>query len=174
MPEAKRPGALRKLLPKVPPSQRMRFLLQLVEQFENPVSKDFEEFIVESFEASLDDADTSQPWIFYPFMNLSNADVNLPLRLKLVDAPIQKGMDSELPVVAKAIILQKMDREDEALELALETYGRIATKEASGPNTYYVNMARQNLQNAFIPDHLDAFLAVLDKEKEKGADDSGS
>nr|MDJ0976585.1 hypothetical protein [Planctomycetota bacterium] len=164
--DRERPAALRKVLPKVPKTRRMQFLLSLLEQIQDEIGQDFADFIAESFDTAVADLDKKDQFVWYQFLNIANGDKNLDLRLRLAKVPLDRGIDNDLVRAAHAVLLQKMDRPEDALKDALAVYGNIIGKPQ---NDFHANMARQMITQAFLPKHTEAFIAHLETIAKEGA-----
>ncbi|MDF1700249.1 MAG: hypothetical protein P1V36_03735 [Planctomycetota bacterium] len=159
-----RAGVLRSILPKVPATRRMQFILTLVEQIEDDIDGDFADLIVQSFAAALEDLDRGDQFAYYQFLNVARGASNPALRMRLTAVPIEKKNQNVLVRAAYAVMLKKTGKEDEALALALETLDDLF----GAKKHYTVNQARNLLLDEFLPKHLPAFVAAVDKRAESG------
>ena len=166
VPPKRHSAVLRAVLPKVPPSRRMQFLLQLIQQFDDELLSSFAEMLVESFVASLEHVDRNERFSFYVFNNLATGDRNVQTRYDIANAAVEKGVDSKLVIAARCVLAKKLELED-AVEQAVAVYREVRKTQ---PNDFQGSMARNLVTQNFLPDEIDAFLADLDEEAKKGGD----
>jgi len=159
VPKAERGGVLRTFLPKVPASRRMQFLLTLVDQIEDDITDDFADFVTEAFSEAMKGLDRGDQFAYYGFLNLARGVTNRPVRLRMCAKALEITGTNALVRVAHAVLLAKTGAEAEALPLAL---GVLDDLFGAGKH-FTVGAARGLLLDEFLPKHLDAFLAAVDK-----------
>lgn len=159
-----RAGVLRGILPKVPKTRRMQFLLTLVDQIKDEIDGDFADLIVQSFGAALEDLDQNDQFAYYQFLNLARGASNPALRFRMVSVPIEKNSRNVLVRAAYAVMLERTGKEQEALALALATLDDLF----GAKKHYTVNSARNLMLDEFLPEHLPAFVAAVDKRARSG------
>ncbi len=164
VPNAERAGVLRGILPKVPKTRRMQFLLSLIDQVEEEIDGDFADLVVESFAAAYEDLDASDQFAYYYFLNLARGASNPALRMRMVQIPIEKKNRNMLVRAAYAVMLKREGKEEEGLALALESLGELF----GAKKHFTVNTARNLLLDEFLPKHLEAFVAAVDKHAKGG------
>ncbi len=159
VPEGGRASVLRTFLPKVPASRRMQFLLTLVDQIQGEITGGFADLVTESFGEAMKGLDRGDQFAYYSFLNLARGVTNRPLRLRLCAKGLEATGTNVLVRVAHAVLLKKTGKEDEGLER-----GMAALEDLFGAGKHFtVNTARSLLLDEFLPKHLPAFLAAVDK-----------
>ena len=164
VPTEQRAAVLRGILPKVPKTRRMQFLLTLIDQVEDEIEGDFADLVVESFRSAYEDMDTTDQFAYYYFLNLARGASNTKLRVRMVRIPIEKKSRNMLVRAAYAVMLKREGQEKEGLALALASLGELF----GAKKHYTVNTARNLLLDEFLPEHLDAFVAAVDKRAAGG------
>jgi len=165
MPAEQRTALLRAALPKVPNTQRMQFLLRLVDDIKDPIEGEFEDYILESFEESLKDLQKAPDYVWYAFTNLARGVTHLEMRIRFLEATMKQAPGKALVRASRAVLLEKADRKEEGLKEALAVL-----PELLGTKVHYtVRNARNALLDAYLPAHIDAFVGVLDEQAGDGA-----
>ena len=149
----------RMVLEKAPKSHHFRLFCDIMPSLEAPVPSGSDEVLLETIVASI--TEVKDEWHFSQVDELAGTPApNLPLALQMVDA-IQK-VRSTTPGLgtARASILKKLDRKQDALLEALSTYERLLPSLA--PDNWQIQHELSAVRSLF-PDEAQAFLLVLDR-----------
>lgn len=160
LPANDRASILRSVWPDIQPTMRARFLLQIVEELDEPFSEEFNNLLVESFAEALESADQ---YYTYDLINLADgkaAKINVTTILEIYDAVLKKKQDDVLTLALRAAVLAKNGRAEEALDQAVEIY--VERLDLNGGD-YEAHSARRHIEQGFLPQHIDAFFAYFDK-----------
>lgn len=157
-----RPSALRSMLPRLRPTARARFLIDLVSEQVEPIDEAVGEVVADSFPAYLAEADDM---LGYSISNLGRLERNFELGLRLVQALLKKDPESVSASAAEVKLLWSLERREEALERAAGLWSRIATLDDSD---WMVSNARNEVRSFLIENDLPTILAEI---AERLADD---
>lgn len=155
LPVEERPAGLRLVLDKVPPTGQAMFLLSLVRETKDPFDDDFSSFVLLAIENALPKADSIFP--FY-VTELSNAQANHELITRIADLLKDDARVGQAARVLKATMLKKQGSIDEAVAMATELFGELR----GGPEDWEIMQVRRQIEEEFLPEHLDRFLAAVD------------
>ena len=162
LPAAERASALRRIWPKVQNTYKASFLIQVVSQFTEPLGEELAEFISTSFPETLEDATN----IKYQVDQLHEADKNAETALRMAEAMVEQS-SSDWPAGAlRAVMLSKTGQKEAGLEAATEVYVNLMDTSSD----YYLRRAQEHIEEEFLPDHIDAFAARLERVREEQGD----
>ncbi|MEM7261370.1 MAG: tetratricopeptide repeat protein, partial [Planctomycetota bacterium] len=165
VPSENRVGVMRRIWPKVKPSRRANFIVDLLRSFEDKIEDRLSEFLVSSFETAFAELDNKQ-FFGYSIANaLESNEKNIETTLAIAKVVIESEPDDLETRVAYALGLQRSGRDDEALETAKASYRAALEDKKTQP--YRITNALRRLSEGFLPEHLDTFLAVLDEVEDR-------
>lgn len=156
LPEEDRAGVLRSVWPKIQPTRRATFLVQLVSSFEEPMGQDLEDFVVESLGEALGEKDQT---LQYYVDDLYERKENAAALVRIADRLLANDAGFAPAKALRALMLLALERTDEALEAATALAVDLIDG-ASGD--WYETSALNNVYEQFLPEHLPAFLAAFD------------
>jgi hypothetical protein len=161
LPEENRGVAMRTVWSKVKPTTRARFLLDLVGEAEEDLGSSVSEFVEGVFAETLKEAD--RVFSFY-ITRLADSKFNHELSLGMIEALIEHKPDDWSALAGRATKLRMLGREDEALDQGMAVFVGLIDDDLSD---YEKRMPRDKVFREFLPDHLDRFVAELDRVVEE-------
>ena len=162
LPEGDRAGAVRGVWGRMEKTQRAPLMISFVQEIDGEFETEFSTFIRGSFEESLGDA---EEYLEYSISNLLEVEGKDQLVLDMVEILLDGGWErvKSLPAI-RAIRMQSLGKEG-ALEIAGSAWLQLAQED-----DYRARQGVQGLAKAFLPEHIDAFLAVHDKSAAEDGD----
>lgn len=166
LPAEAQAAALRKVHEKVPPTQRARFLISLVSQLQEEASAEFKSFTRSAFASALSNVDANDRFLFYQFLQLVTGEFNQDLSRNMAEVAYERRKTDLIIKAALAVSLQRTGEQEKALSMALE----VLTAPPDNQQPHFRSRAMSGIYQAFLPQHLDAFLARLDEGEAEGAE----
>lgn len=165
LPSAARASALRGIWPKVQNTVKTTFLMQLVGQFKEPLGEELAEFIMGSFEETLEDgSDTVRYYIDDLYELEHNFEVGLAISIIL-----QEELPSSWAAkTLEAVMLKELGRNEEAVEKAMVVFSGLIS---NTDTDYYIRRAYDHVNEEFQEEHLDAFIAKAGELRDASPDD---
>ena len=156
LPVEARASALRSTWPRVPAEMRANVLITCVQQSQDELPEAF----LEAVRELAPDAYSDAPEYITSFLsNVGEQSANQPAALALLDAWLEQNPGDNRIRGTRAIVLDKLGRTEEALELARELLVVLPPR-ADGANWEEVR-TRELLLERLAPDHADALEVVL-------------
>ena len=162
LPDEDRGGAVRGVWGRLEKTQRASLLLSFVTEIEGEFDPEFQGFIRDSFEESLEDAES---YLEYTISNLLDVEGKDQLVLDLSEILLENGWErvQALPAI-RAMRMKKLGL-DGATEVATEAWLSLGQMD-----DYRARQALGGLAKEFLPDDLDAFVAAHDASAQEDGD----
>jgi predicted Zn-dependent protease len=143
---------------------RATFLMNLVGEFDEPMGEAMGDFVVEVWEGTLEDTDQE---LAYYFDNLSDSRKNADVVVRMADALLESEPENHVGRAVRAVVRKELGDIEGALDDAMKTWSAVRSRTDL---EWFENNARYTIENEFLPDHVDAFLAALDEAEADGED----
>jgi len=151
-----RSSALRSMLPRLRPTARARFLIDLLTAQTEEISADLGEVITDSFPAYLEEADDM---LTYSITSLASLNFNREVGLGLVRSLLKKDPDAPVAAAAEIKLLFELGHEEESIDRARIAWPKI---KAGDDSDWMLTNARQQLQSFLAEHDLDILLDDLE------------
>ena len=159
-PESKHGELLLRAWEKASPSSRPWFLLSMIRESKGPLAEEQRTFIQERWGSAVESFPREAWTLSYSLDGaLDSNPSEAPLLLELVETLAERDNSESLPRVVRAAILRRLERMDEAIEIAKSVLRDVY--EVDPQDWQRANAARQ-LIDVFLPSHIDEAHALLD------------
>ncbi|MCA8961051.1 MAG: hypothetical protein KDC38_11090, partial [Planctomycetes bacterium] len=176
VPVEDRVGVLRRIWPKVQPTRRANFIIDLATAFEERIGDDLRDFLVGSFGEAYDDLD-HKDYFGYSIASAldakgENQEVFLDIArqvLEVTEDDVQTRASYAIALLGRGAAEEGATREGTMAEAVAQLDRAYRDGIAGKKDDWRARQALDRLYDSFLPEYLDAFLAVLDElEKQDG------
>ncbi|MFG0318296.1 MAG: hypothetical protein ACF8XB_13555, partial [Planctomycetota bacterium JB042] len=161
IPPEDRTRVLRTVWSKVAKTQRASFVLNVAAELDGDVAPAFEDLLVESFVAALEETDADD-FLRYRLLSLAESGDDPALAGRLLDAALEHGLEHLSLTLWAANLEARRTSPEEALRAALEAFREALEASEEDRRDWQTRSALGRLYARFLPESSDRFLEVVD------------
>ena len=156
LPEAERKSALRSALPRIDASQRSSFLVEMINEADQPIGSALSEYIAEVFPSTLEEAEIDM--IRYYVGQLGEISDNFDAALAVCEGLIEVDPKMHDARRSRMALLEKTERLEEALVSARADWPLVAND-----SDFSAQAVRRDIEALLIKHDFDALLVLMEE-----------